>query len=83
MNICTKKKIPSGTIPVIDAASGEELSRGYVPPWSVAVSATRSKDFPGGTFGLPCILVLKHLEEGERHDKTHLNDVLRDHGATT
>ncbi len=75
--------ILSGTIPVIDAATGEELSRGFVPPWSVAVSATRSKDFPGGTFGLPCILVLKRLTEGERHDKTHLNDVLRDHGATT
>lgn len=75
--------ILSGTIPVIDAETGAELSRGFVPPWSVAVSATRSKSFPGGEFGMPCILVIKRLTEGERHDKTKLNDVLRAHGATT
>ena len=39
--------------------------------------------FPGGEFGLPCVLVIKRLEPGERHDKSKLNDILRDHGATT
>jgi len=47
------------------------------------VSATRPRTFPGGEFGLPCVLVLKRLNEGERHDKAALNDVLRDHGAAT
>jgi 2,3,4,5-tetrahydropyridine-2-carboxylate N-succinyltransferase len=75
--------ILSGTIPVIDAASGEEISRGVVPPWVVAVTATRPRTFAGGEFGLPCILVIKRLEPGERHDKAQLNDVLRTHGATT
>jgi 2,3,4,5-tetrahydropyridine-2-carboxylate N-succinyltransferase len=72
----------TGSIPVIDAQSGEELGRGQVPAWSVAVSATRPRDFPGGQFGLPCVLVIKRLSEGERHDKGALNDILRDHGAT-
>ena len=72
--------ILNDSIPVIDAASGEEISRGVVPPWTVAVFATRPRDFGGGTFGLPCALVIKHLEPGERHDKAALNDVLRTHG---
>lgn len=65
------------TIPVIDAATGEELSRGSVPPWTVAVPASRPREFAGGTFGLPCLLVIKHLKKGERHDKAKLNDVVR------
>jgi 2,3,4,5-tetrahydropyridine-2-carboxylate N-succinyltransferase len=71
----------SSTIPVIDAETGEELSRGHVPPWSVAVSATRPRAFPGGDFGLPCVLVINRLTEGERHDKAQLNSILRDHGV--
>jgi 2,3,4,5-tetrahydropyridine-2-carboxylate N-succinyltransferase len=73
--------ILSGSIPVIDVETGEELGRGYVPPWSVAVSATRPRQFPGGEFGLPCVAVIKRLAEGERHDKAQLNDILRDHGV--
>ncbi|WP_218976641.1 MULTISPECIES: 2,3,4,5-tetrahydropyridine-2,6-dicarboxylate N-succinyltransferase [Kitasatospora] len=65
------------TIPVIDAATGEELSRGEVPPWTVAVPASRPREFDGGTFGLPCLLVIKHLKKGERHDKAKLNDAVR------
>ena len=68
-------------MPVIDAETGEELGRGVVPPWSVAVSAARPRRFPGGEFFLPCVLVIKHLEPGRRHDKAVLEDALRDHGA--
>jgi 2,3,4,5-tetrahydropyridine-2-carboxylate N-succinyltransferase len=75
--------ILSGTIPVIDAETGDELSRGVVPDWCVAVSATRPRTFPGGEFGMPCVLVLKRLTEGERHDKAALNSILREGGATT
>ncbi|MGH9180781.1 MAG: 2,3,4,5-tetrahydropyridine-2,6-dicarboxylate N-succinyltransferase, partial [Acidimicrobiales bacterium] len=59
-------------IPVIDVHTGEELSRGVIPPWCVAVQGSRRKQFPGGEFGLPCILILKWLPEGERHDKARL-----------
>ena len=70
------------TIPVIDADSGAELSRGIVPSWCVAVAATRPRKYGGGEFGLACVLVVKRLEAGERHDKSKLNDILRDHGGT-
>ena len=68
---------------VIDAATGQDLTRGVVPPWSVAVLATRPRPFAGGTFGLPCVLVIKRLAEGQRHDKAQLNEVLREHGVAT
>ena len=71
------------SIPVIDTETGQEISRGHVPPWSVAVSGVRQREFAGGTFGLPCVLVIKRLAEGQRHDKAQLNDALRAHGAAT
>jgi 2,3,4,5-tetrahydropyridine-2,6-dicarboxylate N-succinyltransferase len=75
--------ILAGSIPVIDAETGEELSRGVIPPWCVAVQAQRRREFPGGEFFLPCVLVIKRLNEGERHDKATLNDLLRQHGITS
>ncbi len=73
----------TGSIPVIDAETGDELSRGEVPSWCVAVQASRVRDFEGGQFGLPCVLVIRRLDPGERHDKSALNDILRSHGVTT
>jgi len=69
------------TTHVIDVQSGEELPHGEAPAWSVCVGGTRNRAFPGGEFGMPCVLVLKRLATGDRHDKTTLNDVLRDHGV--
>jgi 2,3,4,5-tetrahydropyridine-2,6-dicarboxylate N-succinyltransferase len=66
---------------VIDVETGEELPRGEVPAWSVAVGGTRPRQFPGGEFGLPCVLVLKRLPTGTAHDKAALNGILRDHGV--
>jgi 2,3,4,5-tetrahydropyridine-2-carboxylate N-succinyltransferase len=66
---------------VFDAETGDELPRGEAPAWSVCVGSTRVKSFPGGDFGMPCLLVLKRLEEGAEHDKLALNDVLREHGV--
>ncbi|MDQ2826222.1 MAG: 2,3,4,5-tetrahydropyridine-2,6-dicarboxylate N-succinyltransferase [Actinomycetota bacterium] len=74
--------ILSRSIPVIDAETGEELGRGRIPPWCVAVTATRPRVYPGGEFGLPCALVIRHLAEGERHDKAKLEDLLRHHGVS-
>lgn len=69
------------TTHVIDVQTGAELPTGEVPAWSVCVGGTRARTFPGGEFGMPCVLVLKRLTAGDRHDKTALNDVLRDHGV--
>jgi 2,3,4,5-tetrahydropyridine-2,6-dicarboxylate N-succinyltransferase len=71
------------SIPVIDAETGEEFSRGVVPPWCVAIQASRRREYPGGEFFIPCVLIIKRLTEGERHNKAQLNEVLREHGATT
>ena len=71
------------SIPVIDGETGEEVSRGVVPPWCLVINATRPKELPGGTFGFPCALIIKRFAEGERHDKATLNAVLREHGVAT
>jgi 2,3,4,5-tetrahydropyridine-2-carboxylate N-succinyltransferase len=70
------------SIPVIDSDTGVEISRGVVPAWSVAVSASRRREYPGGEFFMPCVLIIKRLTEGERHDKSQLNEVLRAHGVS-
>ena len=86
--VCRGAKLGAGVVltastPVIDSAAGNELSRGVVPERAVAVPATRVKSFPGGDFGLSCVLVIKRLTEGERHDKARLNAILREHGVST
>jgi 2,3,4,5-tetrahydropyridine-2-carboxylate N-succinyltransferase len=70
------------SIPVVDADTGVEISRGVVPAWSVCVPASRRREYPGGEFFMPCVLVIRRLTEGERHDKARLNEVLRQHGAS-
>ena len=65
-------------IPVVDAQTGEELGRGVVPPGCLCVQATRRRQFSGGEFGLPCLLVLRRVEPGERD---HLNEILRETGV--
>jgi 2,3,4,5-tetrahydropyridine-2-carboxylate N-succinyltransferase len=71
------------SIPVVDAETGEEVSRGRVPDYCVAVSASRRREFAGGEFFLPCVLIIRRLDEGERHDKVALTTILRDHGVAT
>ena len=68
---------------MIDAETGEELSRGIVPAGASRSRPPAPASYPGGEFGLPCVLVVKRLTEGERHDKAKLNDILRDHGVAT
>ena len=80
-------KLGSGTMltkstHVIDVQTGEELPPGEAPEWSVCVGGTRMRDFPGGTFGMPCMLVLRRLPHGSVHDKLALNEILRDHGVS-
>ena len=70
-------------IPVIDSETGEELGRGVVPGWCVAVTRYRRRQYPGGEFFAPCVLVVRRLQEGRRHDTAQLNEILRDHGVGT
>ena len=71
-----------GFLPVvIDVETGDELTPGEAPAWSVCVGGTRMRKFPGGEYGMPCLLMLRRLAAGSRHDKTELNAILRDHGV--
>ncbi len=42
----------------------------------------RRRLYPSGEFFLPCVLVVRHLTPGERHDKAMLNEILREHGTS-
>jgi 2,3,4,5-tetrahydropyridine-2,6-dicarboxylate N-succinyltransferase len=75
--------ILTATTPVIEAETGDEIARGVIPERAVVVQGTRMKEFPGGTFGLPCALVLRYLAEGEEHDRLKLNAILREHGIVS
>ncbi|MEU4535042.1 2,3,4,5-tetrahydropyridine-2,6-dicarboxylate N-succinyltransferase [Streptosporangium sp. NPDC023825] len=66
----------SGSTPVVDVRTGEELDRGRVPDWCVATGGTRWREFPGGGFGLRCVLVLERLEEGHRPGRAELDRLL-------
>ena len=75
--------ILTSSTPVIESETGNEISRGVVPERAVAIMATKEKEFAGGSFGLPCVLILRYLAEGEQHDKLLLNNILREHGVAT
>ncbi len=80
--ICEGAVIAAGTIitastHIIDVTKSEPIEyRAYVPPRSIVISGTYSKQFPAGIYNLPCALII-----GERKEstdvKTQLNDILR------
>lgn len=69
----------TGSTRVIDASGNKPVyHKGYVPPGSVVVPATYPKEYPAGTYHLPCALIIgKRKESTDR--KTSLNDALRDY----
>ena len=75
--------ILTDTTPVIEAETGNEIARGVIPERAIVVQGTRTREFAGGTFGLPCALVLRYLEAGEEHDRLRLNAILREHGVVS
>ncbi len=68
----------SASVPIIDVTGSEPVERrGVVPPRAVVLPGVRQKEFPAGTYGLPCALIVG--ERSESTDlKTSLNDVLRE-----
>ena len=73
----------SASVPVIDVTGREPVEhRGYVPPRSVVLPGTRPKEFPAGTFDLPCALIVG-TRSASTDLKTSLNDVLREFEIAT
>ena len=67
---------------MIDPRGAEPLEyRGRVPAGAIVVPGSRAREFPAGTYGMPCGLII-----GERtaatDDKVALNDLLRDFGSS-
>jgi 2,3,4,5-tetrahydropyridine-2-carboxylate N-succinyltransferase len=70
----------SASIPVIDVTGPEPVEhRGHVPPGSVVLPGVRQKEYPAGTYGLSCALIVGRRNESTDL-KTSLNDALREHG---
>ena len=54
-------------------------TKGRVPARSVVIPGTIPKEFPAGTFGVPCALIIGARSESTDR-KTSLNAALRDYG---
>jgi 2,3,4,5-tetrahydropyridine-2-carboxylate N-succinyltransferase len=66
---------------IIDANTGEELPKGYIPPRSVVIPSSIKKEFKGGAFYVPIALIIGQRKEST-DQKTTLNDALRDYGVS-
>ena len=66
---------------VIDVTGPEPVEhRGYVPPRSVVIPGSRTKEFPAGTYGVAAALIIGRRRESTDL-KTSLNDALRTHAV--
>lgn len=67
----------TASTPIIDVTGDSpRTSRGRVPARSVVIPGSQPKEFPAGTFHVPCALVIGQRKESTDR-KTSLNDVLR------
>ena len=70
----------TGSVPVIDVTGADPIEhRGIVPPRAIVVPGSRPREFPGGTYGLPCGLIIGYRDAGT-DAKVMLNDILREFG---
>lgn len=69
----------TASTPIVDAREAAPVvTKGRVPARSVVIPGTIPKDFPAGTFGVPCALIIG--TRGESTDrKTSLNAALREY----
>ncbi|MEY2963941.1 MAG: 2,3,4,5-tetrahydropyridine-2,6-dicarboxylate N-succinyltransferase [Bacteroidota bacterium] len=66
---------------IIDVSGSEPVEyRGEVPARSVVIPGTLPKEFPAGTYNVPCALIIGQRKEST-DKKTSLNDALRTHNV--
>ncbi|MBO9542356.1 2,3,4,5-tetrahydropyridine-2,6-dicarboxylate N-succinyltransferase [bacterium] len=67
----------TASTPIVDVTGPEPvIIKGRVPARSVVIPGTMPKEYPAGTFGVPCALIIGQRKEST-DKKTSLNDVLR------
>lgn len=67
---------------IIDVSGSQKKEyRGYVPPQSVVIPGSYTKEFPAGKFNVPCALIIGKRKEST-DKKTSLNDALRDYDVS-
>jgi len=67
----------TSSTPIVDVSGPEpKVMKGRVPARSVVIPGTMPKDFPAGTYHVPCALIIGQRKEST-DKKTSLNDVLR------
>ena len=72
----------TGNTPVLDVTGDEPVEhRGMVPAGAVVIPGTRAREFPAGSFALPCGLIIGH-RSAATDDKVRLNEMLRDFGSS-
>jgi 2,3,4,5-tetrahydropyridine-2-carboxylate N-succinyltransferase len=63
---------------IIDVSGPEPITyKGRVPARSVVIPGSINKEFPAGSYGVNCALIIGTRKEST-DKKTSLNDVLRD-----
>jgi 2,3,4,5-tetrahydropyridine-2-carboxylate N-succinyltransferase len=66
---------------IIDVTGPEPIEhRGYVPERSVIIPGTYTKEFPAGSYQVPCALIIGQ-RKASTDLKTSLNDALREHNV--
>jgi len=67
----------TSSTPIIDVTGAEPVThRGRVPDRSVVIPGVRPREFPAGTFQIPCALIIGQ-RSGSADRKTSLNEALR------
>lgn len=71
----------TGSTKIIDVTGAEPIEyKGRIPARSVVIPGSIPKEFPAGTFHVPCALIIGKRKEST-DKKTSLNNALRDHGV--
>jgi 2,3,4,5-tetrahydropyridine-2-carboxylate N-succinyltransferase len=71
----------TASTPVIDVTQTEPVEhRGEVPAGAIVIPGSRVKEFPAGSYGLPCGLIIGYRTSAT-DDKVRINDLLRRHGV--
>jgi 2,3,4,5-tetrahydropyridine-2-carboxylate N-succinyltransferase len=64
---------------ILDVSGSEVVEyRGFVPPRSVVIPGSIPREFPAGTFGVPCALIIGQ-RKASTDKKVSLNEALRTH----